>query len=271
MLNRPTAIPAASEALPSLNISRLNRDSFPPRQEVPVSHLDTVTIVFLASCLVEAIARREQSSGATQRLADTKTWKAFKGHMDNSHLLALVAEDTAVRFPLPADPTAVAESESAPSFSKLSDPQVHAMLQQIGDALPLSSRDALARWGKRLDLRGYDVPRKIGASTRVLELPGTGGLLAARALEKTDDAYLHVNFTVLAADWKDRAMAGLVAMELDTPNTDFVVSDPELAWATHADRRRDYDLVLGLSQAHGGQWDEATLRERFPRADVALV
>jgi len=236
-----------------------------------VSVLDHITMIPLAECLLEAIARRERGDGITKRLTDSKTWAAFRGNMENPQLLAIIAEDAAVRFPLPADLAAVAEVPNALPFTKLQPVQVQAMLDQLPNALPLSSRDALARWGKRLDRRGYDVPRKVQASTRVLELPGTGGLLAARALEKTDEAYLHTNFTVLAADWKDRAMAGLVAMELDTPNTDFVHTDPDLTWATDSARRRDVDLVLGLTPAHGGIWDEATLRERFPRADIALV
>jgi hypothetical protein len=236
-----------------------------------VDALNLYTIVPLAKCLVEALARREAADQAPQRLGKLDDWKAFKGHMDHSHLLGLLAEDTAVRFPLPADAAAVAESPSAPSFGRVTDSQAQGMIFHAKKALDLTQRDTLISWGKRLERRGWDVPRKVQSTMRVLELPGTGGLLAARALEKTDDAYLHTNFTVLAQDWRDRAMAGLVAMEHNAPNTDFVFTDPELTWATDSTRRNTFDLVLGLSDTHGGRWSEATLKERFPRADIALV
>ena len=234
--------------------------------------LTTTTIAHLAECLIEALARRESAGRSPARITKKDDWNAFRGHMDHSHWLGMLAEDTAVRFPLPADPTAVAESPTAPAFTSLADPMVYDMTQKAQkEVLSLSPRAVLTRWGKRLNRRGWDVPRKIQPSMRVLELPGTGGLLAARALEKNEEAYLHTNITVLAADWLDRAMAGLVAMEANAPNTDFVRTDPDLAWATAAERRREFDLVLGLDTNHGGRWDEATLQERFPRADIALV
>lgn len=236
-----------------------------------LNHLST-----LAACFVEALMRREWAERAPRRLTEPgrTTWRDFRGNLEHQHLLALVAEDVAVRFPLPADPRAVALDPSGPRFEALSDPSVRGLLDRAEEARELDPARALERWARRLDrptrFRGTDL-RPIQAAHRVLELPGTGGLLAARALQVSPEAWLHTNVTVLAADWRDRAMAGLVAMELDTPHVDFVVTDAALEWAAAPERRGQFDRVIGLAAEKGGGFDAEGLVGRFPRASIALV
>lgn len=231
----------------------------------------------LAEHLLFALARREHTGRAPPRLTepDRATWREFRGNLGYNHLLALVAQDASVRFPLPADPAAVLGPDGAASLEDV--PRV--IVRQWLDALTPDRLDAPRADVLTAAARGLGLPHryaatslhKLQADTRVLELPGTGGQLVARALERSPDATLHLNATVLTRDWADRAMAGFVAMELDAPHQDFVVNDPDLTWATDPERRRTYDLVFGLRPANGGTEDEDRLRGRFPQATLVLV
>lgn len=231
----------------------------------------------LARCLVRAMARRERSGRVAQRLTEPglATWTQLKGNLRHHHLLALIAEDTAVRYPLPADLGRVLGRELARGFSHIPDGMVYGWMQELtDDVLGASRSDAITDYARVLDLpsrfAGADL-HKIQVEKRVLELPGTGGQLVARALEKSPDAYLHTNCTVLVGAWAERAMAGLVAMEWDAPGVDFVRDDEDLAWATDPEQRHRFDLIFGLHPDKGGRWDASTLTSRFPAATLVLV
>lgn len=231
----------------------------------------------LAEQLVTALARREHAGRASKRLTepDLATWRQFRGNLGHNHLLALVAEDAAVRFPLPASPAAVLRDPAAPSLREVPHVQVVQWLSALTqEALGAPRSEALTQAARALDLphryAGASL-HKLQAATRVLELPGTGGQLVARALERSPDATLHINCTVLTGGWADRAMAGLVAMEFDAPNQDFVHHDPDLQWATSPEQRARFDLVFGLHPSKGGSFDETALAGRFPQATLVLV
>jgi hypothetical protein len=231
----------------------------------------------LARCLLLALARRERAGRTAPRLleAGRATWVEFKGNLEHQHLLALLAEDAAVRFPLPADLDRVIGSRVAHGFGHIPDVMVREWLMALKpEPVDAARQEALSGYARSLDLptrfAGADL-HKIQADKRVLELPGTGGQLVARALERSPDAYLHTNCTVLTASWAERAMAGLVAMEWDAPGVDFVVEDAELGWATDPEQRNRFDLVFGLLPEKGGRWDLGTLMSRFPAATVVLV
>ncbi|MES2638061.1 MAG: hypothetical protein V4850_01205 [Myxococcota bacterium] len=230
----------------------------------------------IARCLLRALARRERSGRAPARLTEPglATWVQMKGNLELQHLLALVAEDAAIRFPIPADLGRVLDVDSQ-SFSKILDNIVDGWLRELTpDVLDAPRPDAIADYAKLLELptrfAGADL-HKIQADKRVLELPGTGGQLVARALERSPEAYLHTNCTVLTASWAERTLAGLAAMEWDAPGVDFTRDDADLAWATEPDQRHRFDLVFGLLPEKGGRWDTATLQSRFPAATIVLV
>jgi hypothetical protein len=231
----------------------------------------------LARCLLLALARREQAGRGHRRLLEPgrATWAQFRGNLSASALLAILAEDASLRFPLPASLAAVLGSAPRHGFDEIPEGQVAEWLGELKPALLESSRvELLAHYARSLDLphryAGADL-HKIQATAKVLELPGTGGQLIARALERSPDAYLQVNGTVLTQSWAERAMAGLVAMECDAPDTHFVVDDPNLVWATNPEHRNTFTLVFGLSPEKGGRWDAPTLASRFPAATVVLV
>ncbi len=231
----------------------------------------------VAQQLLVALARREHAGRTPKRLLEPSlgTWNQLKGNLNHAHLLALVAEDAAVRFPLPADLARVLGEDAAQDFAKIPPVRAYEWLQHITpEALDTSSSDAIASAAKALGLpfryAGANL-HKLQTGTRVLELPGTGGQLVARAMTRSPDATLHVNCTILTRDWADRALAGVVAMEFDAPHQDFIRDDPDLAWATSAAERGRFDLVFGLDPDKGGAFDADTLSSRFPVATIVLV
>jgi hypothetical protein len=229
----------------------------------------------LARCLLIAIARRERAGLAPRRLSEPglATWKQYAGNLELPHLLALLAEDAAVRFPLPADPSRIFGVDTDLADSPA--PFVYDWLEQLTpERLDLPQADSLADYARSLDVSarfaGADL-HKIQADQRVLELPGTGGQLVARALERSPEATLLANATVLTGSWSDRAMAGLVAMELDAPSIEFIRDDPDLTWASQQDQRQRFDLVFGLKPEKGGRWDKDTLARKLGAATLVLV
>lgn len=231
----------------------------------------------LARCLLLALARREQAGRGPQRLLEPgrPTWAQLRGNLHSAHLLAILAEDASQRFPLPASLAAVFGQAPAHGFDAIPDGRVDAWLHELSPALLQGSRtELLGHYARLLELpHRYAAAElhKLPASARALELPGTGGQLLARALERSPEAYLQVNGTILTQRWTERAMAGLVAMECDAPDTHFVVDDPDLTWATHPERRNTFSHVFGLNPDKGGRWDAPTLASRFPAAAVVLV
>ena len=231
----------------------------------------------LAHQLIHALARREHSGRAPKRLLEPgrATWQQFRGNLREPYLLTLLAEDSAVRFPLPADPNHVLQPSSRLTFADIPRVKVFSWLEELTtERLNRSRGDALTSAAAALKLpnrfAGSNL-HKLQPGSRVLELPGTGGQLVAKALEKSPDAVLHVNCTVLTGSWAERAMAGIVAMEFDAPHIDFIREDPDLAWATSTSERSRFDLIFGLQPDKGGQLDAETLSSRFPLATVVLV
>ncbi len=230
----------------------------------------------VARCLLRGLARREHSGRAPARVTEPglATWAQLKGNLERQYLLALLAEDASVRYPLPADLDRVLGVDTQ-SFTRIPDNIVDGWLRELTpDVLDAPRPDAITEYARLLDVpsrfAGAEL-HKIQADKRVLEVPGTGGQLVARALERSPDAWLHTNCTVLTASWAERAMAGLVAMEWDAPGVDFTRDDADIAWATGPDQRHRFDLVFGLLPEKGGRWDAATLSSRFPAATVVLV
>jgi hypothetical protein len=229
----------------------------------------------VARCLLTAIARRERAGRAPVRLTepDLATWEQLRGNLRLPDLLALLAEDAAVRYPLPADVRRVLGADA--DLSRLTDTTVYTWLRALTPAVLDATRaETITDYARALGLpsrfAGADL-HKIQTDKRVLELPGTGGQLVARALERSPEAWLHIHTTVLTSTWADRAMAGLVAMEWDAPGVAFVVDDPQLTWATAPEQRNRFDLVFALQPEKGGAYSELALASRFPAATLVLV
>jgi hypothetical protein len=109
---------------------------------------------------------------------------------------------------------------------------------------------------------------------KVLELPGTGGQLAHYLVSSQGDITLQDNFTLACSSWQELTMAGIVALDLAAPHTDFIVriGSEELRSAEYALRQRSFDFVIGLHPEKGGLYRvEDQLAIWFPAAKILLV
>jgi hypothetical protein len=108
----------------------------------------------------------------------------------------------------------------------------------------------------------------------VLELPGTGGQLAHHLVSSQSDLTLHANFVVACSTWQELTLAGIIAMTLGAPRTDFVVraGPDDLRNVDHPLRRQRFDFVVGLHPDRGGLFqDEDQLAIWFSDARRLLV
>jgi hypothetical protein len=109
---------------------------------------------------------------------------------------------------------------------------------------------------------------------KVLELPGTGGQLAHHLVSTQGDLTLQDNFVVACGSWQELTLAGVVALDLGAPRTDFAtrVDAAALRDPAHPLRQRSFDFVIGLRPDKGGLFQvEDQLAIWFSSAKVVLV
>lgn len=230
-----------------------------------------------AASLLHAIARDETAGRRRPALTESKldTWTRFRGRLSNLDLLLLLFEDAAVLHPVPFDPSAVAD------FLR-------------PDRLPGSLADTWLKSIETLSLNGasadyiLDQARRLGLPTRmarsdlhvvkahqkVLELPGTGGQLAHHLVSSQKHLTLQDNFAVACGSWQELTLAGVVALELGAPHSDFATRAEvaDLRNPEHPIRQRAFDFVVGLHPDKGGLFQvEDQLAIWFPTAKVLLV
>ncbi len=201
-----------------------------------------------AAALLHAIARDEAAGRRPPRLTEPKldTWMRFRGRLTNADLVALLLEDAAVLHPIPFDPSTLEAPLELPETT--ADAWIGALA-----SLPLTSPGAeyVAAQARLLE-----VPTRMARSDlhvvkphqRVLELPGTGGQLAHHLVSTQGDLTLQDNFTIACGSWQELTLAGVVALELGAPRTDFALraGAEVLRDANHPLRQRSFDFVIGL-------------------------
>ena len=234
-----------------------------------------------AAALLRALARDEAAGRRPPRLTEPKlaTWNRFKGRLRAPDLIALLFEDAAVLHEVPFDARKI---DSSPSLNlsvervpesvatdwlgtlaslDLSQPGPEYILEQAA-ILGLPTRMA------RSDLH------IVKSHQKVLELPGTGGQLAHHLVSSQNDLTLQDNFTVACGTWQELTLAGIVALDLVSPNSSFAVRTEvgELKEAKHPIRQKSFDFVVGLHPDKGGLFQaEDQLAIWFPNARVLLV
>jgi len=226
---------------------------------------------------VYALARDETAGRRPQRLTEPRldTWSRFRGRLTSADFIALLFEDAAVIHPIPFDPSAV----GGPICT--------------GD-LPEATTDAWLRALSSLSLSGpgadyvaeqarfLSVPTRMARSDlqvvkphqKVLELPGTGGQLSHHLVSSQRDLTLQENFVVACGSWQELTMAGVIALELGAPHTEFVqaIEVEDLRKADHPLRQRTFDFVIGLHPDKGGRFRIPNqLAIWFPAAKILLV
>lgn len=230
-----------------------------------------------AAALLQALARDEAAGRRPERLTEPRmaTWNRFKGRLASDDFVELLFEDAAVLHPIPFNASVLGNPIR---FDRLTESVAERWLELV----------------PALDLKGTggmyveEQARMLGLPTRmartdlhvvkphqkVLELPGSGGQLAHYLASTHPDLKLHDNFVVACSSWQELTLAGVVAVELGAPHSDFImrIGPDDLLQADHALRKRSFDFVIGLHPDKGGQFRVADqLAIWFPNAKVLLV
>ncbi len=230
-----------------------------------------------AASLLHAIARDEAAGRRRPALTEPRldTWTRFRGRLSSVDLVSLLFEDAAVLHRVPFDPDALGESLRP---ERVPEPVTDAWLKSI-EALQL---DAPGPEYVLEQARLLGLPTRMARSElhvvkehqKVLELPGTGGQLAHHLVSSQKDLKLQDNFAVACGSWQELTLAGVVALELGAPRSDFITraDAADLKNADHPLRQRSFDFVVGLHPDKGGAFRaENQLAIWFPTARVLLV
>jgi hypothetical protein len=230
-----------------------------------------------AASLLHALARDEAASRRRPRLTEPKldTWARFRGRLSTVDFVSLLFEDAAVLHRVPFDPSAVGcplQPERLPE--ELTD----AWLKAIESlALNTAGADYILDQARLLGLptrMARSDLHVVKAHQKVLELPGTGGQLAHHLVSSQKDLTLQDNVVVACGSWQELTLAGVVALELGAPHSDFAMrtEGADLKNAEHPLRQRSFDFVVGLHPDKGGLFRvEDQLAIWFPTAKVLLV
>ncbi len=232
----------------------------------------TAAATYLAAVLL-ALAREEHAGRRPRRLTEPKhaTWHRFRGRLGPSDFAELMLEDAAVNQPEPFDVAALLGDRTG--LRALPEALIGDWLSELPSlALDVPDRDYLDDQARRLDLNARpafsDLP-KLAPHHRVLELPGSGGRLAAHAILTQPGLSMKDMFTIACASWQERTLAGLVATSLDVRGYTRVSVDAALEQARKTDG--GFTHVFGLRPDKGGAFDAHALEGIFPSATIALV
>lgn len=230
-----------------------------------------------AAALLHAIARDEAAGRRTQRLTEPKldTWSRFRGRLTSVDLVSLLFEDAAVIHPVPFDPTAAGGSIHA---ERLPESVADAWLKSVASlSLSGSSADYVAEQARLLEVStrmARSDLHVVKPHQKVLELPGTGGQLAHHMVTAQRDLTLQDNFIVACSSWQELTLAGIIALDLGAPHSDFAlrIEAEDLKDTGHPLRQRTFDFVVGLHPDKGGLFRiENQLEIWFPTAKILLV
>ncbi len=221
-----------------------------------------------AAATLNALAREEALGRKGRRLTETRraTWSRFRGRLTDRDLLEILLEDAAVTQPHP-----FAHRPDGVDLQDLPEEEIAGWMAELATTpVDAESADYIAAQAKILGLptrmAKADIPR-IKAHHRVLELPGSGGQLAHHVTGQEESLHLPSVFTIACADWRDRTLAGIVAVERGIAGDVNIVVDPSL----ESLRGKTFDHVIGLSKDKGGPFDRATLDLYFPNTTITLV
>lgn len=194
---------------------------------------------------LRAIARLERSDNKVRqpRLTepDLASFSRMRRKLNHADFIEILHEDLAGAFPLPFEQGEYEQD----LFRALDDSTARSLIAEAQeqdvsdvDALTFLRRAASAlgvlSGGKLSELR------KVQPSYKVLELPGSGGRIAAQQLSDNPTLSLE-QFTIVADSDVERALVGLVRVELrgSAPEVISSVMLKEMAPLT-------FDLVVGI-------------------------
>jgi len=230
-----------------------------------------------AASLLRALARDEVAGRRPQRLTEPQfgTWSRFRGRLTSADLIALLFEDAAVLHRVPFDAAALGDVIGP---ERLTETAADAWVRSLGSwPHDEASSDYVLEQARFLGL-----PTRLARSElhvvkphqKVLELPGTGGQLAHHLVSSQRDLTLQDNFVVACGSWQELTLAGVIALEVGAPHSEFAspVAVDDLRKAEHPIRQRSFDFVVGLHPDKGGLLRvEDQLAIWFPTAKILLV
>lgn len=232
------------------------------------------TAYLFTEVTLHALAREEVAGRRNKRLLEPQhlSWERFRGRLGSAAFSLLLLEDGAVTHPAAFDVPGLLGGTDA--LTALPDAQVEALLAGITESsVAGAGADYLQAQAQRLGIphrfARSKLPTSIRAHHKVVELPGSGGLLAHHLCSTLEGLYFQDVFTVTCASWQERLLAGLVALELGVGGTLPILEDPALEEVRQ--RVLAPDFVLGLSPDKGGLFSEEQLRTRFPSSLTTLV
>lgn len=242
---------------------------------VPDLTPDARAAALAASAGLFALARGERQKRRPQRLLEPghATWDRFRGQLGVRDLVALVFEDAAVVHPDPFDLGALLDREGDPLDLLPDDLFARWLADLPGQPLDTSTRDYLDDLARHLGLAArpaYSDLRKHQPSHHILELPGTGGRLAAHLVQTNPELSLRDAFTIACASWQEHLLAGLVAVELDVVGRARIVRATELKAMQQADDA-PFTHVIGLRPDKGGRFSEFEIKGVYAGAEIVLV
>jgi hypothetical protein len=223
-------------------------------RQVPADHRAAAS---WAASLLHALARDEAAGRRTERLTESQldTWRRFKGRLTTLDLVELLFEDAAVLHRVPFDPQAVGLTGP---LDRALEPFADAWVKAISTLETKSAGpEYVAEQAKLLGISTRMARSELHVVKphhKVLELPGSGGQLAHHLVSTLPELTLQDNFTIACMSWQELTLAGVVALELGAPHTDFVVhvQVDKLRQAEHPLRARTFDFVVGVSPERGG-------------------
>jgi hypothetical protein len=226
-----------------------------------------------AAATLLALAREEHAGRRDKRLLEPglATWNLFRGRLGPRALLELLLEDAAIRQPFPFDVARALGREAA--LSEVPDATVATWIEELAKLdLAVSGPDYLAAQARMLGVptRGAksDLP-KPKPFHKVLELPGTGGLLAHFMAHAQQDLVFRDSFTIACATRSEWILAGLAAVERRAEGADLSIKlEPTL----DAFRGQPFDYVIGVSPEKGGAFSKTAIAAVMaPNASIHLV
>jgi hypothetical protein len=240
--------------------------------QLPALPPDVAIAATYVAATIRALAREEHHGRRARRLLEPNlaTWNRFRGRMGARDLFELVLEDAAVTQAEPFHAAAILE---APEALDAVPEALIADLLAAAPKLPLdaSSSDYIEGQATLLGITARPALgdlRRIQAHDRVLELPGTGGRIAAHLLQTQPGLSLKDVFTIACGTWQERVLAGLVAVESGAVGEVRILLDPTLAHVR--DTGITFTVVFGLKPEKGGLFADTRVNELLQQQGLAL-
>ena len=225
--------------------------------QLPALAPDVAVAAIYIDATIRALAREEHHGRRPRRLLEPglATWNRFRGRMGARDLFELVLEDAAVTQAEPFHAAAILEAPEA--LDAVPEALIADWLAEAPKlALGTSSTDYIEGQATWL---GFTSPpdirqlRRLEPEDRVLELPGSGGRIAAHLLHRQPDLSLKDIFTIACGTWQERLLAGLIAVESRAIGDVRILVDPTLA-RVHEERNH-YTAIFGVLPAKGSRFD----------------